>query len=94
MKNEVKKKSLEFSKSSFKKGRIPRKGRLLSFKGWKPLYQDLKKRTRKNRYWIREWEERPTSWLKRIRHWEKRVKSWEERFKIAFAVAFSVLVLV
>ena len=82
MKNGVKQsissKSPVISKMSMKKERLPRKGSLANFKGWKPLYQDLKKRTRKNRYWIREWEERPKSWLRRIRHWEKRVKSREE----------------
>ena len=82
MKNEVKQsissKSPVISKMSMKKERLPRKGSLANFKGWKPLYQDLKKRTRKNRYWIREWEERPKSWLRRIRHWEKRLKSREE----------------
>jgi len=77
MKNAVKKKSLELSDTLIKKERIPRKGGLTSFKGWKPVYNDLKKRTRKNRQWIREWEERPKSWLRRIRHWEKKVKSWE-----------------
>ena len=78
MKNAVKKKSLELSDTLIKKERISRKGGLTSFKGWKPVYNDLKKRTRKNRQWIREWEERPKSWLRRIRHWEKKVKSWED----------------
>ena len=78
MKNAVKKKSLELSDTLIKKERISRKGGLTSFKGWKPVYNDLKKRTRKNRQWIREWEERPKPWLRRIRHWEKRVKSREE----------------
>ena len=78
MEKSIRKEVLKKSGFSVKKERLPRKGSLTTFKGWKPLYSDLKKRTRKNRYWIREWEERPKSWLRRIRNWEKRVKSWEE----------------
>ena len=53
MKNEVKQsissKSPGISKMSMKKERLPRKGSLANFKGWKPLYQDLKKRKMKKK---------------------------------------------
>lgn len=49
-----------------------------AFREWKDLYQDLKKKTRKNKNWIREWEERPEFWLKNIKRWDKKVRLHED----------------